>query len=134
MVETALTQQLIAHADTAALLGSNPIKFYPGIAPQNTAYPFVVFRVVSNVPSNTKDAVSTLDKYRVQISVFSDDVADISPITNHIKTVFDGQTWTVSGYTVQRCDFAGEEDLTERGDSHEIIYHKALDFRIFYKR
>lgn len=55
-----------------AVIGTNPIRFYPfGSAPQGTAKPYVTELVVDGVPENTLSETPAVDGCRVQLSVWA---------------------------------------------------------------
>lgn len=65
---------LIASSNAVkAIIGSNPVRFYPqGAAPQNAVAPYVTQSVVDTVPLNTLSELPAGDGSRVQLSCWSD--------------------------------------------------------------
>lgn len=61
-----------ASAAVKALLGSNPLRFYMfGMAPQNVAYPYAVWQVVSGSPENYINGLPDIDSFTTQIDVYA---------------------------------------------------------------
>lgn len=76
----------IVAADPActALLGTNPVRFYPfGSAPQkgepNYAEPYVTYQVISGTPENYQDKAPDIDQATVQIDIWNADPTGLSP-------------------------------------------------------
>lgn len=68
-----LASIIAASSEVKALIGSNPVRFYPlGAAPQNVAAPYVTHRAVDVVPENTLSELPKADMSRVQLSCWSD--------------------------------------------------------------
>lgn len=64
----------ILNANTAvkAVLGSNPLRFYPwGRAPQNVVKPYAVYNVYNGNPENYLDRVPDIDNKGTQIDLYA---------------------------------------------------------------
>lgn len=60
-------------AAVKAIIGTNPVRFYPlGAAPQNVVAPYVTQRAIDVVPENTLSELPAIDGTRVQLSCWSD--------------------------------------------------------------
>lgn len=68
---------LSADPEVTAIIGSNPVRFYPhGRADQNTPAPYATWFVVSGIPENQLDEVPRVDRFSVQIDCWSDNTGD----------------------------------------------------------
>ena len=65
-------QEVAGHAPATALIGTNPVRFYPfGEAPQDTPRPYAVWQIVTGFPENYLGQVPDVDSYTVQIDVYA---------------------------------------------------------------
>ncbi|MHA6639931.1 DUF3168 domain-containing protein [Stutzerimonas frequens] len=65
-------QVAAASAAVKALLGSNPVRFWPfGEAPQGTALPYAVWQVASGAPENYINERPDMDRFTLQIDVYA---------------------------------------------------------------
>ena len=53
-------------SNTTAVTDIVSTKIYPEIAPQNESQPYIVYSVVSNSPSNTKDDNGEIDEAAIE--------------------------------------------------------------------
>ena len=95
-------------------VGTAPVRIFPDVAPLNVAqtFPYIVYSIVSDVPTNTKgptdpgDPVaggpqterSPLNIMRIQISSFANDYSTSMIVANRIRTILDRGIG--SGFTV----------------------------------
>lgn len=86
VVGEAILAALLADATVVGLVGS---RIYPNLAPQGTPAPFVVFRVVSDVPDNTLtgSASSTIVNSRVQIDAYAKRYLDAHQAADAVDVV-----------------------------------------------
>ena len=105
-------------------------KVFPGIAPEDTALPYIVFFQVSNVPSPNASGASTLDDIRYQVSVFGTTYREMETLAASVRTQLDEYKATAQNVTIERCSFYGENYIPEGTG----IHHKAIDFKITLKR
>tara|TARA_R100001530_G_C4321449_1_gene155999 strand:+ start:8307 stop:9497 length:1191 start_codon:yes stop_codon:yes gene_type:complete len=106
--------KLSMDATITGYVGTSPVRIFPDVAPLNVAqtFPYIVYTVISQVPTNTKgpidegDAVATgpshqrspLDVVRVQISSFTQDYGTGVVLADRIRKVLDRGVG--SGFTV----------------------------------
>lgn len=105
-------------------------KSFPGIAPENTAIPYIVFFPVSNIPASNASGASTLDDIRYQVSVFATTFREMETLVAAVRSSLDEYKGTSNGVTIERCSFIGENYIPEGTGVH----HKALDFKLTVKR
>lgn len=96
-------------------------KIYPQIAPQGVIAPYATYTVVSSLPERCKTE-TTSNTHRVQVSVFSENYAELQNITQAVRAALDRTT--TQGV---RCDYANAVDLYEPDD---LLRHKAIDFKL----
>ena len=93
---------LTEDAGVSAVVGS---RVYPQVAAQGAAFPFVVYVLQDNTPSDTKSGVSTLDEIRYDIVAAAETYSELSSLTERIRLALDRYTGTVSGIVVDSIQF-----------------------------
>lgn len=89
-------------SDVSALIGT---RVYPQVAAQDAAFPFVVYVLQDNTPSDTKSGVSTLDEIRYDIVAAAETYSQLTDLTEKIRTALDRYTGTVEGVVVDSIQF-----------------------------
>ena len=114
--------------NVSALVGT---RIFPNVAPQTTAFPFIIYDVTGVEPTNTKDGVSTLDTNDVMISVYSNTYSEASSLAQLVRISMDRlPTNTYAGEDIQSSEFQGYNDIFDNTSGNAGIYRKALDFEI----
>lgn len=106
-------------------------------APEGTAFPYVVFRIVAGSPQDTfKD---TIDDTLIQFSLFSisDGATEITTMYANLKTLFDWQALTITGNT---CIWTMRQGLSTFFDDLTTtqgtvgVRHWAVDYSIMVQK
>jgi len=87
--------------DVSGIVGT---RIYQDMPPQDSAFPFIVYTVISTAPTNTKDysTKSVLDAVQVQIDMYSRKVTEINNLATYVRNQLDGYTGTQSGSTIRQ--------------------------------
>lgn len=93
-------------------LGTNPVRFYEGVAPQESAFPYATWQVVGGTPSNDL-AGHAHDQIRYQIDVWGR--TETRTLANAMRAALDSH-----GYVVW-FDSSREEDLYRTTFHFEVI-------------
>ena len=93
---------LTENAGVSAVVGT---RVYPQVAAQGAAFPFVVYVLQDNTPSDTKSGVSTLDEIRYDIVAAAETYSALSSLTERIRLALDRYSGTVSGIVVDSIQF-----------------------------
>jgi hypothetical protein len=93
---------LTEDAGVSAIVGT---RVYPQVAAQGAAFPFVVYVLQDNTPSDTKSGVSTLDEIRYDIVAAAETYSALSSLTERIRLALDRYSGTVSGIVVDSIQF-----------------------------
>ena len=93
---------LTENAGVSAVVGT---RVYPQVAAQGAAFPFVVYVLQDNTPSDTKSGVSTLDEIRYDIVAAAETYTALSSLTERIRLALDRYSGTVSGIVVDSIQF-----------------------------
>lgn len=119
---------LTSDSAVSAIVGS---RVYPQIAAQGAAFPFAVYVLQSNSPSDTKSGVSTLDEVRYDIVVASETYAEASDLTEKIRTALDRYTGTVAGVVIDSIQF---QDIDVDNDPATETFVTSSEYIIRVKR
>ena len=104
-------------------------RIYPNVAPKTTPFPFIVYDVDGDIPTDTKDGAATVDVNDVMVSCYADTYSQACSLADVIRTALDRQSGTFAGVEVQTIVYTGYNDIFD--DNHEMgIYRKAIDFNI----
>jgi hypothetical protein len=69
-----------------ALLGSNPLRFYPfGEAPQNVAKPYVVWQQVGGAPEKYLAGRPDIDGFSLQVDAYGTSAAEVRAVVRAIR-------------------------------------------------
>lgn len=122
------------------LLGAVPVtdivgigdaaKIFPEIISQGTESPAIKYKVISVVPTNTKDGVSKLDVFRLQIDCFSTKYLEADDLSCKVRDALDRYHGTVSGVQIDKIIFDSVQDLY---DEQSNEYQKSSDYIIRVK-
>tara|TARA_R110000737_G_scaffold205578_2_gene224162 strand:- start:9890 stop:11038 length:1149 start_codon:yes stop_codon:yes gene_type:complete len=118
---------LSGDADVSALVGT---RIFPNVAKNKTQFPFIIYDVENEAPTDDKDGVSTLDVDGVMVSVYSKTYVEASDLARKIRTALDRVRGTFGGVVVQSIQYSGYNDLFDDDSGDGGIYRKALDFKI----
>jgi len=126
-IREALYSKLIG--DTALISElSGDTAIYYGVAPQETARPYVVFFNAGGGPDNTYPSDLTSEVYVVK--AVADNLGGALTVDNACKTALHKQTLTVTGYTNIWTRREDEVSLTEVSDDGTVIRHEGAYYRI----
>lgn len=84
----------ILNANTAvkALLGSNPLRFYPyARAPQNVVKPYAVYNVYNGNPENYLDRVPDIDNKGTQIDIYATTSESVENVFTALRDALEPQ-------------------------------------------
>ena len=119
---------LTENAGVSAIVGN---KVYPQIAAQGAAFPFVVYVLQDNSPSDTKSGPSTLDEVRYDIVAAAETYADLSSLTERIRLALDRYTGDIGGVEIDSIQFI---DLDVDNDPATETYVSSSEYILRVKR
>lgn len=114
-------------------------RIYPTQAPQGilVTSPFIVLNTISTTPVNTKKEASTLDRTRIQVSIFADSYAAISLTSNDVRLLLENvinQDVLSDGTIVQCSTFEGQVDGIDSGAGLDGVYYIHQDYYFWITR
>jgi hypothetical protein len=123
--------------------GSNALssndRIYPTQAPQGISVttPFVVMNTISTTPTNTKKEASTLDRVRVQVSIFGNSYSSISDAAQTIRGALENVINVDvlgDGTLIQCSTFEGQVDGIDSGAGLDGVYFIHQDYYFWVTR
>ena len=117
---------LTENAGVSAVVGT---RVYPQVAAQGAAFPFVVYVLQDNTPSDTKSGVSTLDEIRYDIVAAAETYSALSSLTERIRLALDRYSGTVSGIVVDSIQFT-ELDVDNDPATETFVSSSEYSLRI----
>ena len=119
---------LTEDAGVSAVVGN---KVYPQIAAQGAAFPFVVYVLQDNSPSDTKSGPSTLDEVRYDIVAAAETYSELSSLTERIRLALDRYTGDIGGVEIDSIQFI---DLDVDNDPATETYVSSSEYILRVKR
>lgn len=119
---------LTENAGVSAIVGN---KVYPQIAAQGAAFPFVVYVLQDNSPSDTKSGPSTLDEVRYDIVAAAETYSELSSLTERIRLALDRYTGDLGGVEIDSIQFI---DLDVDNDPATETYVSSSEYILRVKR
>lgn len=119
-------------ASVTAVVGTGDnCRVYPLIAPQEKRFPYIVYTVVSIDPDDSKDGVSKLDNFIVQVSCFGENYNQTATLAGNVRTALDRYTGTINGVEVDGVRLEASREDVE--DETKVVYHISQDFKVRIK-
>jgi len=120
----------------SALASHIGTRMYPGRAPEEAVYPYIVYIVVSDVPNLTFS--EDFEDVVIQFSIFSDNASSTEAhnIYADLKTLYDECTMTITSETLvwmirQNAQLMVEDHTTRDGLIQ--VWHYAVDYYMMVK-
>jgi hypothetical protein len=120
-VGEAIRTELVADTAVTTLVGQ---QIYPNLAPQGTVPPYVVYTVISNVPSNTFTGAASdrLNEIRMQVDCYAKKYLDAQAIAEAVDNVISN---------LSRPDLCGQRENSRDLYDNEAQFHRVqIDFFI----
>ena len=105
-------------------------RIFPNVAKNGTTFPFIIYDIESESPTQDKDGVSTLDEDFVMVSCYCKTYSEASDLARKIRTALDRKTGTYADVEIQSIQYNGYNDTFDDNTSDEGVYRKALDFKL----
>lgn len=132
-VDAAVYGRLSGFAGLTALVGSgNSCRVRPVAVPQGDVYPYVTYRVISDLPYHAMSVDAALHRARVQVSSIDDDFNGCRAVDAQVKAALSRFRGTAGGVTVQDIF---EDDARDSDDPQDVgngVFERQRDFIVFY--
>ena len=132
-------QRLISgSAGVTALIGTNPVRLFPGRIPQNTASPMVAYELVSGqeILPITANAGGTLVSSRVQVTVLAKTFMDCKVVQEAIRKAVLFQSgsfvFTSPAVTVRVIGITRDQIGPDTRDDELGLYMQSIDYKVIH--
>ena len=121
-------------SNDASIKGMVGLNIFPMVAPTNTQFPFIIYDIYNDDPTNDKDGVSTLDQYDVRITAYSEQYTDVARLGDTTRTALDRvatyPSTTYEGIKIQSISFRSQQDEFDSDAGRRGVYRQELQFKI----
>jgi len=123
---------LAADATLTGLVGT---RIYPGVRPQGSALPAVVFLMISSLPDYHLGGPSGLESERVQIDCYGATYAAAMEVAAAVKAKLSGFSGDQGSTSFRAIFVEGERDEFDGStDNVTNIHRVSLDFMVHHRR
>lgn len=110
-VGKAIYNILSSNGAVSAIVGT---KIYPELAPTGIDAPYVVYSVVSNSPSDTKNKNGDIDVASIEVYCFEDKYSKAVDLGVSVRAALDRKTGTYNTIEIQSTNYVNEQmDVNE---------------------
>jgi len=128
MIGKAIYDILSKDPDVSAIVDT---RIYPVVIEQKAAKPAIAYRKVAKTGHDTKQAASTLDKVRAEVTAVHTRYMSIQDMAEKIRRALDKKSGTFAGVTIHSSYFIDDED---EYDNEAKAYLRILTFEFFITR
>ena len=126
MLSSILTTKVASLTAVTALIGINPMRWYPQKYPQNPVYPLVTYYIIDGTDTYAHSGFSGLEDIRVQLSIWGKQFIDCEAVLIALQNGFRG----LREGTIDRCFCVDQgSDYNETTQTHK----RYLDLLIGYR-
>lgn len=126
MIGKAIYGRLQSVSAVTALVST---RVYPDYSPQNATYPFLIYKIIGNLPSDTKEGVSKLDTVQIAIEIYASTYDSANSIAEEVRTVLDRYSGTVETIVIDSIRFSGSQSFDMNFDEHIYVIEQVYDVR-----
>jgi len=127
-VEELVIGRLLATSSVTSIVGT---RIFPGVRPQGSVLPSIVFNKISGGPLYDDEGEVGLDQDRVQIDSWSTDYTEAKSLSREVRASLSAYFGTTSGVESLYCHLDSERDLVETGSNNaEYLHRVSMDFII----
>ena len=84
-------------------------KIYPEIAPQNESQPYLVYSVVSNSPTDTKEENGNVDEATIEVYCFNTNYSTAIDLGVAVRAALERKNGTYGGVQIQSINYTNEQ-------------------------
>jgi hypothetical protein len=129
-MEEALIAKLLTDSGVAALVGT---RIHPGVRPQGSALPAIVFNMIWANPSYSDDGEDGIAEARVQLDCWGATYTEAKTLARAVKRALSAFGGMSAGVRFRYITLDLEHDIQEAGGNAESYpFRTSLDFIIVY--
>jgi len=96
-------------SNTTAVTDIVSTKIYPEIAPQNETQPYIVYSIVSNSPSDTKEDNGNIDEAQIEVYCFNTKYSLAIDLGVAVRAALERKNGTFGGVKIQSINYTNEQ-------------------------
>ncbi len=96
-------------SNTTAVTDIVSTKIYPEIAPQNESQPYIVYSVVSNNPTDTKEDNGNVDEASIEVYCFNTKYTTAIDLGVAVRAALERRNGTFGGVKIQSINYTNEQ-------------------------
>tara|TARA_R100000654_G_scaffold30569_2_gene55448 strand:+ start:2565 stop:2963 length:399 start_codon:yes stop_codon:yes gene_type:complete len=120
--------------NTAGVSNYVGTRIFPQKIPFGETIPAVTYFIIDIDPNNTKNAASTYDYVRCQVTAFGTTYAQAQDLSTEIRAALDYKSGTFEGVQIDKCFFEDHNDIYDEKFGDDGIHYVAMDFRFNINR
>ena len=122
---------LLQSSEVTAMVGTGVYSDQP---PQTAKAPFVVFFVVSEVPTNCIDRGTYFDESLIQVEAYGSGRIEADALWREVRAQIDGYVGESAGVRMKVSQSSGRYWMTDRPETGSDVwrYKSVQDFTVFY--
>lgn len=129
-IEDGLFAVLSGNTGVNALVGTDPSRIYPVLAPESPTYPYIVYHDISEVVPNAMGSGTTdIVRRRYQFDCYGETDTDCRTLAAAVIAALDRYQGTSSGVVIQDVYRMGVTDIF---DFEARKFKRAVDLEIVY--
>tara|TARA_R100000458_G_C8230055_1_gene212015 strand:- start:100 stop:492 length:393 start_codon:yes stop_codon:yes gene_type:complete len=91
------------------ILSEVSTRIFPEIAPQGEVQPYVVYSVVSNSPTDTKEENGNVDQASIEVYCFHNKYSDAIDLGVLVRAALERKNGTFGGVKIQSINYTNEQ-------------------------
>jgi hypothetical protein len=106
-------------------------RIFPNVARENTSFPFILYTVLSDSPTEVKEMTSPLDVTSVMVSCYSETYTQACDLAMFIRNALQRKAeGTYGTIKLRSITYEGYNDIFDDDAGTNGIFTKALDFSV----
>ena len=131
-IDEALSTHLMAQDGLTALIST---RYYPDIAIQSAAMPYVIYQFISNVPQHTLSGQLKQERPMIQFTAYATTRAGARSVSAQLKLALSDYHGTLSGIVVQHIKLVNEIPSTIHNEDGTLSGHTVdLEYEVIFER
>jgi len=119
-----------------SILSDEEANIYGLHVPRRRGAQWVIYTKIDRQPYETKDGVSTDDKFFYQLDIYAREQSEMHTLAESVKTAMDGYSGTVESVEIDHIFFRSENDTVEFIEdqgARENYYRRIQEYEIWVK-
>ena len=130
-IHSALYRLLTSNGAVAALVGD---RVYPMQAPQDTAYPLIVFSTIVELRAPTLAGASGAVNPKIQVDCWAESNEDADSLSDAVRLALDGYRGTVGSVVIRACALGLRHDgiVEPRDGTENRVFGRNMEFDVWH--